>query len=255
MVYQGSKARLLKYIKPYIQKCIDSNTVKTYIEPFVGGANVIPYIDCEHKLGSDINGELISLLRYMKENPELSVFPKECSFEHYADVRKQRRQGKGTYMPFYTAGIGYFASYGGRYFDGGYGRDSKGGQSIYTERLNNARKQAKNLKGIVFTECSFEDYFVMNCFIYCDPPYFGTKTYDSKQFDYALFYNWLRKISQNNYVLVSEYSMPSDFECIWSKERSVLQKSDRTKGDKATECLFTLRNGMYDKWYKEIMKK
>ena len=42
----------------------------------------------------------------------------------------------------------------------------------------------------------------------------------------------------NNYVFISEYYMPNDFECVWSKEVKVLQKSDRTKGDVAVEKLF-----------------
>jgi len=37
MVYQGSKAKLRKWILPILQNCIDKNHVKTYIEPFVGG--------------------------------------------------------------------------------------------------------------------------------------------------------------------------------------------------------------------------
>ena len=45
MIYQGSKARLIKDILPYIQNCIDSNKVNLYIEPFVGGANVIQHIE------------------------------------------------------------------------------------------------------------------------------------------------------------------------------------------------------------------
>lgn len=37
MIYQGNKARLRKYIVPVLQKCIDDNNIKLYIEPFVGG--------------------------------------------------------------------------------------------------------------------------------------------------------------------------------------------------------------------------
>ena len=50
MIYQGSKARLIKDILPYIQNCIDSNKVNLYIEPFVGGANVIQHIKRATKL-------------------------------------------------------------------------------------------------------------------------------------------------------------------------------------------------------------
>lgn len=32
--------------------------------------------------------------------------------------------------------------------------------------------------------------------------------------------------------------MPSDFTCIWSKERKVMQRSDRKKGEIVVEKLF-----------------
>lgn len=44
-------------------------------------------------------------------------------------------------------------------------------------------------------------------------------------------------------MIISEYNMPSDFECIWQKDRKVLQKSDRVKGEKATEKLFKWNGG------------
>ena len=77
MVYQGSKNRLTKYIVPIIQKQIDENNITTYIEPFVGGANVIDKIRCENKIGSDINEELIALLRYIQEDNDISIAPSE----------------------------------------------------------------------------------------------------------------------------------------------------------------------------------
>ena len=91
MVYQGSKNRLTKYIIPIIQKEIDENNITTYIEPFVGGANVIDKIRCENKIGSDINEELIALLKYIQKDNNISIAPFECSFEHYAEVREARK--------------------------------------------------------------------------------------------------------------------------------------------------------------------
>lgn len=37
MKYVGSKNKISKYIVPIIQKHIDENEIRTYIEPFVGG--------------------------------------------------------------------------------------------------------------------------------------------------------------------------------------------------------------------------
>lgn len=47
MIYQGSKAKLRKYIVPVLQDCIDRHGVTEYVEPFVVGANIIDHIRCE----------------------------------------------------------------------------------------------------------------------------------------------------------------------------------------------------------------
>lgn len=242
MVYQGSKSKLAKDLIPIIQKYIDDNNVKTYIELFVGGANIIDKIKCKRKIGNDYNENVINLLKYIQKDNEISIAPIECTFEHYADVRANQYTNK--YAKEYVALIGYCASYGGRYFDGGYGRDSKGGRSIYSERLNNLKKQAPNLKGIEFYCNDYKNFKFerfSNCVIYLDPPYKNTKQYSKQSIDYEEFYDFVRKISKNNIVLISEYSMPDDFECIWSKQKTVLQKSNRAKGDKVVEKLFIYR--------------
>lgn len=243
MVYQGSKNRLAKFIVPILQDYIDNNNIKTYIEPFVGGANIIDKINCSVKIGSDYNADLIALLKYAQSDNDLCIAPKECSFEHYADVRSNRYTEK--YTQEYTALIGYCASYGGRYFDGGYSRDAKGVRSIYTERLANLKEQAPNLKNIKFDCKDYKQYLnlgIKNALFYLDPPYRNTKQYSKQDINYDEFYNFCRELSKNNIVVISEYNMPDDFTCIWSKERKVLQKSDRVKGDKATEKLFVVNN-------------
>lgn len=50
--------------------------------------------------------------------------------------------------------------------------------------------------------------------------------------------DWCRQLAKDNIVIISEYWMPDDFKCIWTKERKVMQKSDRVTADIATEKLF-----------------
>lgn len=50
MKYVGSKNRLAKQLAPIIQSYIDTSNCKGYIEPFVGGANMIDKIKCDKKI-------------------------------------------------------------------------------------------------------------------------------------------------------------------------------------------------------------
>lgn len=234
---------MAKYIVPILQDYIDKNNITTFIDCFCGGANIVDKIKCNKKIASDYNDDLIALLKYVQADNDLSIAPNECTFEHYADVRKNRTSDK--YSQEYIALIGYCASYGGRYFDGGYGRDSKGGRSIYTERLKNLMDQAPKLKDISFSCVDYREYLnqdIRNALFYLDPPYKNTKQYSKQKINYDEFYDFCRKMSENNIVVISEYDMPNDFICIWQKERTVLQKSDRTNGERAVEKLFIHKN-------------
>ena len=55
----------------------------------------------------------------------------------------------------------------------------------------------------------------------------------------------VKKMSKYNIVLISEYNMPPDFECIWSKETIVNFDSNRMnngKDNNRTEKLFICKN-------------
>lgn len=236
MVYQGSKSRIRKYISPIIQRCIYANNVKTYIEPFVGGGNMITAIDCMNRIGSDLDEDLICLLNYMKENPDLKIFPNVCSKEHFYDVKQNRITGK--YSKEYVSGIGHFATFGGRYFNSGYARDPSRKRNIYFERLTNARKQASYFKDISFNCCDYKTYLSANfkdCVFYLDPPYRNTMSYANQKIDYDEFYDFCKKIGKNNFVFISEYNMPDDFQCVWKYK---IKCSFRTKSLCETEKLF-----------------
>ena len=240
MVYQGSKNRISKYLLPIIHKYIEENNINTYVELFCGGCNLIDKVKCKNKIACDYNEDLIALLKYAKYDTELSIAPSDCSFEHYKEVREDREHKM--YSQEYRALIGYMASYGGRYFDGGYGRDKKGGRTIYKERLANFKKQAPLFKDIDFYCGDYKKINIdrfKNCLFYLDPPYKDTKQYSKNVIDYDEFYNFCEKLAENNIVLISEYNMPIDrFECIWSKDVKCLQKSDRKVGEDRTEKLF-----------------
>ena len=65
MKYMGSKNRIAKHILPIILK--DRKENQYYVEPFVGGANMIDKVN-GLRIGSDVNKYLIALWKGMQQN-------------------------------------------------------------------------------------------------------------------------------------------------------------------------------------------
>ena len=86
MKYVGSKNRLAKELAPIIQSYITDET-KGYLEPFVGGANMIDKIKCENKFGCDIHEELIELLKYVQNLN--NVLPQNITEDEYNKVKSK----------------------------------------------------------------------------------------------------------------------------------------------------------------------
>jgi len=241
MVYMGNKNRLSKDIVPIIQKYIDDNNCKNYFEPFVGGANIIDKIKCKNKYGSDINKYLIALLKQVQN--DVSVLPNTITEEEYKKVKNNIDK----YEDWYVGAVGFCSSYGGKFFNG-YARSKKNDgltpRDMSNERIKNLIRQSSNFKNIEFYNKSFLDVIdIENYVIYCDPPYKGTTKYNIEDFPYDKFYNWCREKSKNNIVIVSEYNMPEDFKCIWSKEIIANFDSNRNENSdkKRIEKLFVLK--------------
>lgn len=55
-----------------------------------------------------------------------------------------------------------------------------------------------------------------NWVIYCDPPYESrSKIHGVKFFDYALFWDRMRKLSLKNSIYISNFKYPNDFEILY----------------------------------------
>ena len=245
MKYMGSKSRIVKYIAPIIQSYIDENQTRIYIEPFVGGANVIDKIQCEYKYGFDKNKYLIALLQRVQNG--LPLYD-SVSKELYNKARSEYNQhDTNEFEDWQIGNIGFLASYNGRWFDGGYAKSgyekTKNGEryrDYYQEAKNNLLNQAPKLKGILFDSKNYIDLNVYRAVIYCDPPYANTKQYqNAKNFDYEEFWQTMRKWSEKNIVLISEENAPDDFECIWEQEVSRSIKASNKS--KSTEKLFKFK--------------
>ena len=243
MQYVGSKNRLSKELKAIIQPYINDNC-KGYIEPFVGGANMIDKIKCSNKIGYDNNLYLIALLNHVKTSTD--DIPEDITREHYYDVKNNQ----SNYDEWYVGLIGFCGSFSAKFW-GGYatnGNNPKYKKTKFNEARNNIIKQSVNLKDIKFECKDYKDLDNLSGYvIYCDPPYKNKLGYHSK-FNHDEFYEWLRKMSVSNIVLISEYEMPDDFECIWKKD-VICQVSSQNKlkannSNKRCEKLFMYKNGI-----------
>lgn len=246
MVYMGAKTKYAKYIVPILQKTIDENNIELYIEPFVGGANVIDKIKCARRIGYDRSDTLIALLQQARD--DFSKVLTEGSRELWDKGKSYVKDG---IMPddMTLAEIGameFFASFSNGGFPRGYAKDAKG-RFYFQEARNNMEKQAPNLKGIEFYISNYYDLNnIDGAVIYCDPPYANTKHYGyakQEKMDYERFWNWVRELSKNNYVFVSEQTAPEDFDVLWEQE--VKRTCGKDNDFKATEKLFVYKEGLY----------
>ena len=201
---------------------------------------MIDKIKHKKRIGCDIHKQSIELLKYAQEHE--TELPERILENEYKEVQ----QNKENYPDWYLGLVGFCASFGAKYF-GGYARDSKGDNSRKWSAgaIRNLKKQIPNIKDVKFINLNFQAIplkKIKNYVIYCDIPYRGTTKYATNSFSYEEFYEWVKVASMNNTVLISEYSMPDDFTCIWQKETKTLLDSNKNKDDKnniRVEKLFT----------------
>jgi len=225
MKYMGSKNRIAKEILPIILK--DRKEDQWYVEPFVGGANMIDKVE-GNRIGNDSNRYIISLINHLINKGSL---PNYVSENEYNILKKNKEN-----FPEYLVGFyGIFLTFGSKWF-GTYARNKRG-TNYAIEGRKNLLNQIKRLEGVLFYANSYNEIEIPdNSIIYCDPPYQNTAQYKDK-FNHISFWQWCReKTNEGHSVFISEYNAPNDFQCIWAKELKT--NLDASFMKKSTEKLF-----------------
>ena len=234
MKYMGSKARFAKEILPIILK--DRKENQWFVDLFCGGCNLLDKVGGK-RVGNDKNHYLIALWQGLQNGRELIL---EISKELYSEARTEYNNRTNIKFDDFELGwIGFMGGFNGRFYGGGYS-GVHGNRDYVAEQIRNTLKQKEILKDVKFFHKNYFDFeFKEPCVIYCDPPYFGTKEYDTKdKFNHEYFWNWVRETSlKGHIVFVSEYNAPDDFECVWQKEVKVSIRPTKTLLQ--TEKLFT----------------
>lgn len=228
MKYMGSKNRIARYILPIM--LAERNKEQCWVEPFVGGANMIDKV-CGKRIGADLDQYLIKALIFIRDCVvDLPKNNEEFTEFNYRDLKKSD-------LYKYKGYAGFAFSYSGKWL-GGWCRDGKKERDYVREAYQNALTQSPKIKGVKFVNEDYRNLKIpKNSFIYCDPPYEGTTKY-KVDFDHKIFWQWCRfKASKGHILFVSEYKAPDDFKCVWSKElASSLTKNTGSK--KGVEKLF-----------------
>lgn len=206
----GSKNRLAKHLLPIILK--DRQPGQWYVEPFVGGGNMIDKVD-GNRIGADCNNYVVQALVSIRDN--IDELPKHSLEFTEQDYTKLRREDSYKHKGY----AGFAFSYGGKWL-GGWRRDGIGKRDYVREAYDNAVKQSERLTGALLINDGYNSLSIPNrSIIYCDPPYSGTTKY-SDNFDHEEFWQWCRdKVSEGHKVFISEYTSPDDFVCVFSKEQ------------------------------------
>ena len=228
MKYMGSKNRIAKHILPIMLKYRTEGM--TWVEPFVGGANMIDKVDGK-RIGADFNEYLIRALNVVKYN--FDTIPsnnKEFTEDDFNKIKLKNLKGLTDLECFLL----HVCSFSGM-FNGGFAR-GRATEDFVRAAKGNAKKQSPLLQGVDLIHSSYDKLQIpQNSLIYCDPPYKGTAKYKTGDFDHEAFWQWCRdKNKEGHKVFISEYNAPSDFECLWEHELI-----NNLNSKKATEKLFT----------------
>jgi len=233
MKYMGSKNRIAKYILPIMLKAAEDKGFTTWVEPFVGGANLIDKVPSRFKrIGYDLNPHTIAALIAIRDM--VDQLPDSFTFE-------QRKFYKEQPVSPLTSWACIVTSFGAD-LKGGYAREKGSDDTTFVGYgKRNAQKQSPNLQGVELVNQSYDTIVLQEpSLIYCDPPYQGTTGYKTGAFLHDKFFDWCRqKKEEGHIVFVSEYSAPEDFEVIWQGEIKTNFASQRNAAThKAVEKLF-----------------
>lgn len=223
VAYVGSKRLIAKRILPILME--GHNSGAAYIEPFVGGCNMMEHIRSDiPRVGSDNNPWVIALYKGLLAGEAMPDRVSEYEYSVANDCR---------FVDFRTAFIGFGCSYGGKFF-GGYARNSM--DTNYAIQFKRGLFiQRSKLRGVSFIHSDYEGLSIPDgSTVYCDPPYEGTLGYGAA-FNHSRFWSWAEELSGRCRVFVSEYSAPPGWSCVWSGTvRSGMD--DAVKTEKLWRC-------------------
>lgn len=244
MAYLGGKSKSAEHIISVLNS--PQFDGMDYIEPFCGYCHILRrVVNKSSYTASDNNELLITLLKHnqQKKNDHPHITPDEYTILRQNPFKNKLR----------AAYAAFCYSYNGKYFGGYVYKYKNRNYADERKKYYNALHDNATFKITKFEFTDYDKYKnIKNKLIYCDPPYQSTTEYHAS-FNSDKFWNDMRKLSENNYVFISEYNAPSDFVCITSKEK-YNSLSGRGATRKRNEKLFIHKTKINDSKIKQILE-
>ena len=224
MSYVGGKAKC-RFVIDILNRAEFDNL--PYLEPMVGYSHVLRRIVRKRSYtASDNHPLLMCLLRAIQDCAPL---PTHISRERYNELRQSDE------ISVERALAAFCYSFNGKFFAGyspTYRRRSGRTDDMVKSRMNYYQRlqESETFNQATLACCDYSCHTPRDTLCYIDPPYRGTQGYGSP-FDHERFWQMMVSWSQNNIVLVSEYSAPEDWVCIAQETK----KATLAGGDKQTE--------------------
>jgi len=214
--YYGGKNRLGNKIASIIKELeilMTNDDDHTYWEPFSGMCGVMRHITNSDRVGSDINGDVISMWQAVQNG---WIPPTNCTEKQFEIIKKSK-------SPSPLRGfIGHACSWRGQFFKSFAGKYKN--NNFAMTGSNSVLKVLDKVQTVEFLHGSYENFDPKYCVIYCDPPYSSDNSGIAgyfKDFDHHNFWEVIRKWCRYNLVIISETDAPSDFVCIWKQNQNV----------------------------------
>ena len=229
MRYQGGKSRIAAQIAQKISGGVLVNN-ECFVSLFCGTCSVESKVTgFKKKILNDKHKYLIAMLNGVKNGYEL---PDIITEEEYKYIRCHKEADE-----VLTGFVGFGCSFGGKWF-GGYARN-KTGTNYALQSKKSLLKDMQTLFDAEFICNDYRDVFLPDgCVIYADPPYNGTTQYGNEKFDSNAFWSYMREISRNHLVFISEQNAPEDFISIWEKVFTRTLDVNKNNQFKVSEKLF-----------------
>lgn len=215
--WAGGKSKMIKILDEFFPKEIEK-----YLETFTGGGSVLLHILQKYSpkvaYANDIDGMLINYYNNVKDNPQEVI--DECldfknNFDSETFAEKFKTLDRNIASHFFTSNKASFSGLNRNYSSQAFDRN-------FTLRCINKIQDVSNvIQNVNFVNDDFANLDekigdIEGYFIYLDPPYFGNKDKGlygekgklHKEFNHMELFEWVKKHSENNKIMLSYDDSP-----------------------------------------------